>query len=306
LGIELNSKDFGFLRRKETIVLSGCLLALAFSQIALEQHPSNFFLGERNSEIQPFLIINHSIFEYLGLFLLVFTTIFLFFHNRSGSGDFWHVFGRQISVPLLMVLAQIFAFLIAALFVRFFIPILPPAGGGTPEPPVTITIITPEQPVPRTNASPFDVFADLYKFRYYVLIFILIVPLLMLIWLQKGASDDPGVGKDLDTTLHQDKQYEARTILECYYQASNTLEERGAESSISLTPTEFRVDVATKNLTSNSNINGITGLFEEAKFSNHQMSTKAVELAKTYAHEIIAIDRIVEEEDENTEKNEGG
>ena len=121
----MNSKDFGFLSRKETVVLCGCLLALAFSQIALEQQPANFFLGERNSEIQPFLILDYAIFEYLGLFLLIFTTIFLFFHNRSGSGDFWHVFGRQISGPLLMVLVQIFAFLIAALFVRFFMPILP-------------------------------------------------------------------------------------------------------------------------------------------------------------------------------------
>jgi hypothetical protein len=306
LGIELNSKDFGFLRRKETLVLSGCLLALAFSQIALEQHPSNFFLGERNSEIQPFLILDHSIFEYLGLFLLVFTTIFLFFHNRSGSGDFWHVFGRQISIPLLMVLAQIFAFLIAALFVRFFIPVLPPAGQGAPAPPVTITIITPEQPVPRPNTSPFDMLADLYKFRYHILIFILVVPLLILIWLQKSSSDDPGVGKDLESTILEDKPYGARTILECYYQASNTLEERGAERSTSLTPTEFRVDVVIKDLTSNSNINGITNLFEEAKFSDHQMSTKAVERAKTYTHEIITIDRIVEEEDEDTENNEGG
>ena len=283
----MNLKDFDFLRRKELFVLSVCLLALVFSQIALAQQKGKI------SEIQPYLILDHSIFEYIGLCLPIFSIILLIFHNRAGS-DYWRYFGVITKIVLLLIGLQI---LLAILMLRLYLP-LPPLNPGDllPSTPTPVPSVTTSQPPTSAVISQFLEF--FLKYRNLFLISIILLPLLFLIWLQSRSTDVSPVKQDLEEILPEDKQkpYKIKTILECYYQASIALEERGAESSPSFTPTEFSIDVVAKDLTSTSTIDGITNLFEEAKFSKHQMSTKDVECAKTYAQEIISIDWLDDEE----------
>jgi hypothetical protein len=89
-----------------------------------------------------------------------------------------------------------------------------------------------------------------------------------------------------------------KTVLECYYQASTALEERGADSSTSFTPTEFTHDVVDKTLTSPPTIENLTDVFEEVKFSNHLITDQQVKLAKALASEIIFSDSLEEEDNE--------
>ncbi|MFQ5820683.1 MAG: DUF4129 domain-containing protein [Candidatus Heimdallarchaeota archaeon] len=294
----MNAKDFAFLRRKDLFVLSGCLFALALFQIALEQQITYFSPQARKSEILPFLILNHSIFEYLGLLLPIFTIIYLFMHKRAGM-EYLRQLRKWITTTLLIFAA--FAILIIILMLRIYIP-MPPVQLGE----IITTTPTPVTPVSPSNKVPYqlDILEFLVKYRNFFLLVILILPFLFLIWLQR-SSPAFSLGKQkLQEIFPGDKQtqYKIRTILECYYQASYSLEERGADSSQSLTPTEFNIDVVEKKLSSISTIDGITNLFEEAKFSNHQMSTRDVELAKTYAHEIVSIDWLDEEEGGGDEK----
>lgn len=294
----MNVKDFAFLRRKDLFILSGCLFALALFQIALDQQITYISPQARKSEIQPFLILNHSIFEYLGLLLPIFTIIYLFMHKRAGM-EYLRQLRKWIATTLLIF--AVFAILIIILMLRIYIP-MPPVQLGEiiTTAPTPLTPISPSSPVPYQ----LDILEFLVKYRNFFLLVILILPLLFLIWLQK-SSPAFSLGKQkLQEIIPGDKQnqYKIRTILECYYQASYSLEERGADSSQSLTPTEFNIDVVAKNLSSISTIDGITNLFEEAKFSNHLMSTRDVELAKTYAYEIVSIDRLDEEEGGGDEK----
>ncbi|MFX0209706.1 MAG: DUF4129 domain-containing protein, partial [Candidatus Hodarchaeota archaeon] len=101
----------------------------------------------------------------------------------------------------------------------------------------------------------------------------------------------------------QESQFRMRTVLECYYQASTALEERGADSSLNFTPTEFSQDVVKKTLTSPPLIENLTEVFEEVKFSDHAISDQQVNLAKLLAMKIIfSSDSIYEKEvDEKTE-----
>ncbi|MFX0211319.1 MAG: DUF4129 domain-containing protein [Candidatus Hodarchaeota archaeon] len=291
----MNAKDFDFLRRKEILVLSVCLLALAFSQIALEQQISYFSPNGRKSEIQPFLILDHSIFELLGILLPIFTLIFIIFY-WTGSDYLSKIRNWMIAVTLLIFI--VLAFLVIIIMQYIYIPMLPMELDDTDK-----TTLTPTTPVtsnqPPTISVSLKAFLEwLINFRNLFLISILLLPLLFLFWLQRGTTDALPVKPDVEGILSEDKQrlYQIKSILECYYQASNALEERGAENSPSLTPTEFSIDVIAKNLTSISTIDGITNLFEAAKFSNHQMSTKDVKLAKIYAREIISIDWLDDEE----------
>ncbi len=295
----MNVKDFAFLRRKDLFILSGCLFALALFQIALEQQITYFSPQAEKSEIQPFLILNHSIFEYLGLLLPIFTIIYLFMHKRAGM-EYLRQLRKWIATTLLIFAA--FAILIIILMLRIYIP-MPPVQLGE----IKTTAPTPVTPVsPSSPAVPYqlDILEFLVKYRNFFLLVILILPLLFLIWLQRSSPTFSLDKMKLKEILPGDKQkqYEIRTILECYYQASYSLEERGADNSQSLTPTEFSIDVVTKNLSPLSSIDGITNLFEEAKFSNHLMSTQDVERAKTYAHEIISIDWLDEEEGGGNQK----
>jgi hypothetical protein len=84
-----------------------------------------------------------------------------------------------------------------------------------------------------------------------------------------------------------EKEYKAKTILECYYQASTSLEERGANDNMSFTPPEFTEDVRKKKLCPDSSIVNLSNLFEEAKFSNHHISETDVKNAKEFTQDII-------------------
>ena len=92
--------------------------------------------------------------------------------------------------------------------------------------------------------------------------------------------------EELDQT-DKDKAHLARTILECYYQTSNRLEERGADDSPAFTPIEFLKDVIDKKLIPPQDIEELTQLFEEAKFSDNEMTNEQVKIAKKIAKSIV-------------------
>ena len=54
-----------------------------------------------------------------------------------------------------------------------------------------------------------------------------------------------------------------------------------------LTPFEFQSDVSNKNLTTENDFNELTGLFNEAKFSKHEISDDSVQRAKAISQKII-------------------
>lgn len=290
--------DFTFLRRKDLFILSGCLFALALFQIALEQQTTLLSPQARKSEIQPFLILNHSIFEYLGLLLPIFTILYLFMHKRAGM-EYLHQLRKWIATTLLIFTA--FAILIIILMLHIYIP-MPPVQLGEiiTTAPTPVTPVSPSSPV----TYQLDILEFLVKYRNFFLLVILILPLMVLIWLQRSSPDFSLDKQELQEIFPGDKQdqYKNRTILECYYQASYSLEGRGADSSESLTPTEFSIDVIAKNLSSISSIVGITNLFEKAKFSNHLMPAQDVERAKIYAYEIVSSDWLGEEDGGGNQK----
>ena len=84
-----------------------------------------------------------------------------------------------------------------------------------------------------------------------------------------------------------EKAHLARTILECYYQTSNRLEERGADDSPAFTPIEFLKDEIDKKLIPPQDIEELTQIFEEAKFSENKMTNEQVKIAKKIAKSII-------------------
>jgi hypothetical protein len=118
--------------------------------------------------------------------------------------------------------------------------------------------------------------------------------------IRRRSKDVEISSEDIEDTLGDrgPNQYKMRTVLECYYQASTALEERGADSSTSFTPTEFSQDVVNKTLTSPPSIENLTNVFEEVKFSNHSITDQKVKLAKTLASEIIFSDSPDEEDNE--------
>ncbi len=85
------------------------------------------------------------------------------------------------------------------------------------------------------------------------------------------------------------KEFEGapRNIIECYYQASDHLEGKGADKSYHLTPFEFKDDVGEKKLISDDSFNELTNLFTEAKFSEHEISNITVHRAKEVSQHII-------------------
>lgn len=76
------------------------------------------------------------------------------------------------------------------------------------------------------------------------------------------------------------------SIIDSYTDASNILEKRGANDGYHLTPEEFSDDVINKDLTKSRNIEDITSLFEEAKFSDHVIQDENVIKAKEIAENI--------------------
>ncbi len=85
------------------------------------------------------------------------------------------------------------------------------------------------------------------------------------------------------------KEFEGglKNIIECYYQTSDHLEGQGADDSDHLTPKEFQNDVSIRQLTSENDFNDLTSLFNEAKFSEHDISADSVQRAKFLSQKII-------------------
>ncbi|MFX1282523.1 MAG: DUF4129 domain-containing protein [Promethearchaeota archaeon] len=282
----MNTKDFNFLQQKEFVILCFLLLSLTFAQIALGQLSSN-------NMIKPFMTLNISLFEIIGLFLPLFTGIYLFFSNKSN---------RQFSpLPLIIFIGVtlISCFIIALLGITTLpeeeSPVLPEINTSTP---ITTTMATqkttgPVLPPPQTIESgqpDFNFFLNfLLELRSLFLIVIILLPLFLILLSRRKSimKRIALVDTDKSPVISQERDYRMRTVLECYYQASTSLEERGANNSPSLTPTEFHVDVVTKTLSPPPLIDDLTNLFEEAKFSNHSITDQKVDQAKSLASKII-------------------
>ena len=243
-------------------------------------------------DITPLLIIEATFVENLGLFLPIFTSIFLFFHNRRQDDYSW-------IPPLSWILIFIFIFIGLSLLPTPQNPekIIPENTITTtiiPQTTLTSEIVTTPSTYPtytfpssKDNESPFNLF--LQEFRTLFVILILFLPLIIIIIFQRKSKQIFSNDK-LDEEIQKDKlhQYKTKSILECYYQSSDSLEDRGADNSPNLTPTEFKIDVNLKNLTTIDSIEGITGLFEEAKFSKHEITEEKVEEAKRFSHQILS------------------
>lgn len=282
----MNKDDFSFLTDSGFLVLFVFLTLIATAQIALEQQ-------FRMSLIEPFLVLNLSLLESLGLLLPVFASFYFFLYNRNIRETEWLPPRKWIFIFVIFYLAII------------FIPIPEPVENiivpdsntttsllpGTTTPVTTSTIITSTTNTgnsgPTTNEMPS--FSLLENFRNIILFGILLLPIILIFIIQRRSDEkifpvDEGSGK---SEVKEKTQYSTRSILECYYQASTALEERGAETSDSLTPTEFDTDVKEKDLTRPNNIDGLTELFEEAKFSIHIITDDQVALAKKLAGNIL-------------------
>ncbi|MFX0050373.1 MAG: DUF4129 domain-containing protein [Candidatus Hodarchaeota archaeon] len=284
--------DFDFLKRKEFVIFCFFLLVLVFSQIALDK------TFNRDSSIEPFLELNNSFLESLGLFLPFFTAIFLFFQSRT-KGDYTWLPPWKYFV----------GFIIIFLLISFFpipepsedIIIVNPPTNGTTTSPTSLTIpstATSSETIPLPNGDQDrdyrSLLSFLNEFRNVFIIAILFFPLLIIFIIQRRSKPEK-----LDKQLQLEdmindtraSDYEIRSILGCYYLASTVLEERGADDSPSFTPSEFNQDVLEKKLSSQELISVLTDLFEEAKFSTHKIPRKKVEEAKSITSEIILVSK---------------
>ncbi len=287
-GTEVKTKDFDFLLRKEVLILCCFLLALTFSQIALD----NVAIG-RISRINPFLELRNPLLESLGVFLPPFIAIFLLFYRRGLDVSWLPPTKWLIVFSLLFVIILVLP--LPKPLEEIVEPVEPETTATTP-PNSGTTYPSNSNPLETDTTSTVtpspgnDFFSDfITEFRSLFIIGILLLPFLFAIIIQRRSKFEEVESKvDEDITEDiQEKQYMTRTILECYYQASTTLEERGADSSPILTPSEFTKDVIKKDLTKTPTINNLTNLFEEAKFSNHEMASTQVEFAKSLASKII-------------------
>ena len=282
----MNKEDFTFLYRKEFLILFGFLTLIAISQIALDQQV-------RIGSIEPFLVLNISFLESLGLLLPIFANFYFFIYNRKFKETEWIPPRKWIVIFLIIYLAIL------------FIPIpenieniiITDTNTTTTLIPNTITqtttLINPTSSInptdPGGTQNQIPEISNLEDLRTILLIAILLMPLILIITIQRRTHelDLQGEKESVDLESEEINQFSTRSILECYYQASTALEERGAESSDSLTPTEFETDVKVKDLTQPFTIDNLTDIFEEAKFSSHEMTAKQVAEAKKLAGSIL-------------------
>lgn len=292
----MSTKDFHFLLRKESFILCFLLFALTVTQISLGQL-AGF------SRIEPFLTLNISFFEAIGVILPVLTGIYIYFNFRSKRTQ-----SRRYSwfLPILLTGIIVASFMTISLFSAFLQPEEEPvspiinntSSSTTPITYQTTYPITTETKSTHTQSPPvipeqLD-FSSLFQFliesRDFFLISLLLLPLLFVIIFKRKSKQTA----DLATSAvspddKQEKEYRLKSVLECYYQASTTLEERGANNSSSFTPTEFTSDVVTKSLTSPPLIEKLTNVYEEVKFSTHDISNQQVDLAKSLTSEILGL-----------------
>ncbi|UCG03109.1 MAG: DUF4129 domain-containing protein [Candidatus Heimdallarchaeota archaeon] len=290
VGFKVNTKDFDFVLRKEFLILCLLLLTVTFTQVSL---------GQMSGIIKnpPFLTLNFILFEVLGVILPVFSGIYIYLNYRKKHNHPWFFLIQSIGVLVI-------GFLIIAAIIGATIqeeegeeePIIPSYNATTiptDTTPYTETLETQQktestQPIsPPVNLVDFSDFFQ--SLSIFFLIFLFFAPLLFMLIIKRRSKD---VGIDFEETEtiledEQENQFKMRTVLECYYQASTALEERGADSSLNFTPTEFSQDVVKKTLTSPPLIENLTNVFEEVKFSDHAISDQQVDLAKSLTMKII-------------------
>ncbi|MFX1515988.1 MAG: DUF4129 domain-containing protein [Promethearchaeota archaeon] len=299
----MNAKDFSFvLRKKEFLTLCLLLLTVTLAQFSLGQISGIVKSG-------PFLTINNSLLDVLGLILPLISGAYIYINYR----------GKHNPVVSLIVLSIGVIVIVTVIFAAFLgVPFLneeeaegePESPNIIPTSPITnipVTDITDEltQPVlpPVDFLSYNDFIQSLGYLGIFFLIFLLFLPFLfMFVVRRKGEDDEIDLETgEIDLQHEKEKYYQVRTVLECYYQASTALEERGADDSPNFTPTEFSQDVVTKDLTDPPLIEDLTEVFEEVKFSNHAISDQQVDLAKSVSKKIIFPPDLVENEEEETE-----
>lgn len=287
----MDSKDFGFLYRKEFIILCLLLLGTTFAQIASEQQLS---VGTRISGVDPIFILRNTVFEALGIFLPVFTAIYIFFQKKSSEDYSWIPPGKYLAV-----FTTLFILILAIPIPSTSEDVIPENNTNTLTITIPITttnpssIITPPDPTLTNNDDPSINSQFLGNFlniaRNTFLFLVLFLPLLIIYLIQYRSKSETDNGTDIEEIEQDDieKAHLARTILECYYQTSNRLEERGADDSPAFTPIEFLKDVIDKKLIPPQDIEELTQIFEEAKFSENEMTNEQVKIAKKIAKSII-------------------
>ncbi len=286
----MDSRDFGFLYRREFLILCLLLLGVSFAQIAAEQQLS---IGMRVSGISPIFILRNTVFEALGIFLPLLTVIYLFFQKASVKTKGYNIpIKRYISFFTILF---VFMFTIAAPSILdneipendtiTLTSTMPNTNPTSAEDPPDVTF--PSNEYPSINSQ---LIGDLLNNARNALIFmILFLPLLILLLIRYRShidSEDVIELEEVEKT-EVERTHLARSILECYYQASTKLEERGADDSPAFTPIEFLKDVINKELIQPQDIDELTQIFEEAKFSENEMTNEQVEIAKNIARSII-------------------
>ncbi len=305
----MNTKDFSFFYRKEFLIFCCLLVLVSFSHIALEEQ-----IITRINRITPFIVLNFPFFEMLGLFLPLFTCLFFFIYILVTRKDYTGLPPLKWIIPFVILL-----------FILASVP-LPEIEDEIiiedPTSTVPITNIPNTGTIPPNTITPTRINPQTYKpepylvnilqlfmleFRNVFLLVIFILTIAFLIFLRR-QSKLKEVETDETVTIRPistEKERKIKTILECYYQASTSLEERGANDSPSFTPPEFTDDVTAKKLCPKSCIHNLTDLFEEAKFSNHIMTEENVKSARKLTHGIIFSPKQISNEDESrTEENE--
>jgi hypothetical protein len=302
----LNTKDFSFFYRKEFLFFCSLLVLVTFSHIALEEQ-----IIARVNRIKPFHVFNFSFFEILGLILPLFACLFFFFYITLTRNEHSYLPPIKWIIPFVILL-----FIIASVPLPEIeneividdptstIPTTVTPNTGT-TPPNTIAPVS-NNP---QNYQPEPYLVDflqlfMLEFRNIFLFGIFFLTIAFLIFLRRQSKQrevqlDETVESE-STTIERERKI--KTILECYYQASTSLEERGANDSPSITPPEFTNDVIAKKLCQKSSIHNLTDLFEEAKFSNHLMTEENVKNARKLTHRIIFSPELIS--DEHDLKNE--
>ncbi len=96
----------------------------------------------------------------------------------------------------------------------------------------------------------------------------------------KKKMEEEAIEDSLSSTLDEaiaeiDEGSDVRsTIINSYNQMTRLLEERGAENHDSMTPREFKEEIIKKIPTAKNFVSNITFLFEEARYSPHELEEK--------------------------------
>jgi hypothetical protein len=228
----------------------------------------------------------------MGIFLPLLAAIFLLFQKQTKNRFDWVPPRRAIYYLGVFLLIVIMSFQPPTLQEE-----VPTNGTSIPFTgtiPITDTSpvtnpTNPQQPNGNNQINP-GLLAEFFDTMRNVLIFLILFLSVFMIFLIKdrfSSAEIEHTEEDRQEPTEEDKPFQVQTILECYYQASNRLEERGANKSFALTPTEFSVDVIDKDMIYKKDIEGLTDLFEEAKFSENEMNAQQVNTAKKITSKIL-------------------